>query len=112
MCDCPPGTRPSEYTNQVVLELPSHVRKYMDNSPCRSSGPTVAVDRCLVGELQDLWSRGITTTGCCCGHNEWRHMSYIGVLFEHIPAMKALGYEVRPNKMRPGDEDSFVPKSV
>ena len=35
------------------------------------------VDKCLADEIKYLWSKGITTTGCCCGHNFKR--PYIGV---------------------------------
>ena len=100
-CGCPPGTRPQEYTNQVVLDFPYGVTRKQ-----------VCVDRCLADEVQGLWDLGIVTTGCCCGHHDWYEMRYIGVRDEHIPAMKALGYAVQYNPMRPGDEDSFVPKSV
>ena len=101
MCDCPPGTRLQEYTNQMTVDFPHGVTRRR-----------ISVDRCLVAELQELWRKGIVTTGCCCGHNEWRDSAYIGVLSEYIPAMKSLGYRVQHNICRPGDEDSFRPLSV
>lgn len=70
----------------------------------------VAVDKCLIKEIIDLWEQGIRTTGCCCGHGE-KEFAYIGVVFEDIPKMKQLGYEVFFNKERPNDEDSFIPKT-
>lgn len=101
MCDCPPGTKPQEYTNQVTVDFPHGV-----------SRPRISVDRCLLAELRLLWKQGIVTNGCCCGHNEWREWAYIGVRPADIPRMKALGYTVRRNPMRPNDEDSFIPLSV
>ena len=70
----------------------------------------IAVDKCLIKEIIDLWEQGIRTTGCCCGHGD-KSKAYIGVVFEDIPKMKALGYEVFYNSCRPDDEDSFIPKT-
>ena len=70
----------------------------------------VAIDKCLLPEILKIWEMGIKTTGCCCGHGR-EGMSFIGVRPEHIDRMKSLGYEVRFNECRPGDEDSFIPKT-
>lgn len=94
------------YDNQVELTPPLPLRR---NTPDGEVARTVCVDACLAAEIQALWVLGIHTTGCCCGHNKAR--PFIGVAFEDIPAMKALGYVVQPNPCRPGDEDSFWPKS-
>ena len=66
------------------------------------------LDRCIAEEVMRLWMKGITTTGCCCGHNTTA--PFIGVIDSDIEKMKLLGYEVAPNESRPGDEDSFYPK--
>lgn len=71
----------------------------------------VAVDKCLIKEIIGLWEQGIHTTGCCCGHGDINE-AFIGVIFEDIPKMKALGYKVWFNSCRPNDEDSFIPKTV
>lgn len=72
----------------------------------------VNVDKCLLPEVLSLWEMGIRTTGCCCGHDKVsKEEPYIGVEFEDIEKMKSLGYKVKPNKYRPGDEDSFYPKT-
>ena len=71
---------------------------------------TVAIDKCLLSEVVGLWEKGIKTTGCCCGHGK-KDMAFIGVKEEYIPVMKELGYKVYFNECRPGDEDSFVPKT-
>lgn len=70
----------------------------------------VAVDKCLIKEVIELWEKGIRTTGCCCGHGDIDN-AYIGVNFEDIPKMKKLGYKVYYNPNRPNDEDSFIPKT-
>ena len=70
----------------------------------------VAVDKCLMREVLDLWEMGIRTTGCCCGHGK-PEKAFIGVRFEDIDRMKELGYKVAYNSCRPGDEDSFIPKT-
>jgi hypothetical protein len=87
---------------------------YLVTDPTRPEQPpqpkTVAVDKCLLPEVLKLWEMGIKTTGCCCGHGR-DGMSFIGVRPEYIDRMKSLGYEVRFNECRPGDEDSFIPKT-
>lgn len=75
----------------------------------RSDGRGICVDACLALEVSRLWADGIRTTGSCCGHGA--QQGYIGVIDADIPRMKALGYAVHANPCRPGDEDSFVPKS-
>ena len=70
----------------------------------------VSIDKCLLREILDLWEQGIKTTGCCCGHGTTE--AYIGVEFEDIDKMKALGYKIQYNPSRPNDEDSFYPKTL
>lgn len=87
---------------------------WLTHDPCLPGDPPApyiaAVDKCLLPEILNLWEIGIKTTGCCCGHGD-PGMAYIGVEPEFIPRMKEIGYEVYPNVCRPGDEDSFVPKT-
>ncbi len=83
----------------------------------KSSHKYICFDKCLANELFFLWDKGIITTGCCCDHHVSDHgigngkHAYIGVSKEFIPFMKKLGYKVSFNKSRPGDEDSFTPKT-
>lgn len=107
LCGCV-GVEIGSYDNQVVLTPPPGLLRY--NAPGQAVRETVAVDSCLAREVELLWSRGIETTGCCCGHNKAR--PFIGVAFSDIPAMKELGYRVQKNPSRPGDEDSFWPMSI
>lgn len=100
-CRCK-GVEIQSYAAAVELVPPPHMP--------RSDGRGWCVDACLALEVSNLWRAGITTTGCCCGHNT--HPAYIGVIDADISAMKAMGYVVAPNPMRPGAEDSFVPKET
>lgn len=88
---------------------------WLVKDPCVTDGKkelkTVAIDKCLLPEIVELWEQGIKTTGCCCGHGK-SDLAFIGVDPRYISNMKKLGYEVRFNECRPGDEDSFVPKTV
>ena len=98
MCNCK-NIEIGSYDNQVKLKAPGW-----------SSREFICVDKCLENEIKSLWSLGIITTGCCCGHN--RLEGYIGVVDEDITKMKELGYKVEYNPCRPGDEDSFYAKTV
>lgn len=67
----------------------------------------ICLDACVADEVIKLWELGITTTGCCCGHNKLP--AYIGVIDADIVRMKELGFIAQPNPNRAG-EDSFYPK--
>lgn len=101
MCKCI-NVEIGSYDNYVELPNPPHM-------PTTRGVHTICVDRCLEEEILYLWSLGITTTGCCCGHN--KHEGFIGVADEDIPRMKEMGYVVAFNNCRPNDEDSFIPKT-
>lgn len=66
--------------------------------------------KCLVDEVKHLWSLGIETNGCCCGHNE--KVAYIGVYDEYIDKMLDLGYVIQTNNIDLSRRDSFYAKSV
>lgn len=108
MCNCK-NIAIGSYDNQVVItNLPYHMLAYVSNR--NGSRDSICLDACIAEEVQDLWSLGITTTGCCCGHNKLP--AFIGVIDDDIPKMKAMGYEVHFNPSRPDDEDSFIPTSI
>lgn len=98
MCKCK-NVQIGSYDNQINLYAPEWSRHEF-----------IGIDRCIAKEIINLWSLGIITTRCCCGHNKVD--SYIGVSDEFIPIMKELGYKVRFNNIRPNDEDSFIPKEI
>lgn len=88
-----------------AIYLPWKVEFNGDANKC------VSIDKCLLPEIIKLWELGIKTTGCCCGHGDI-NKAYMGVRFEDIDKMKALGYKVYYNSNRPNDEDSFIPKTT
>jgi hypothetical protein len=92
-----------------VLIVPDNMELYYTNQE-NQRRYRVSIDKCLVDEIKHLWSLGIKTTGCCCGHNIVP--PYIGVTDDCIPKMKELGYKVTHNPKRPESEDSFLPKSI
>jgi len=105
MCKCI-NIEIGSYDNQVeVMPLP-HMSAYKAKV---GGADTICLDRCIAEEIKYLWSLGITTTGCCCGHN--KEIGYIGVIEKDIRKMKRLGYRVILNPIRPNDEDSFIPNS-
>ena len=48
----------------------------------------VKVDECLSNEIEELWSQGIKTTGCCCGHGYM--LGFIEVTDDCIEEMEKL----------------------
>lgn len=106
-CTCK-NVGPSSYDNQTIVEMADHTIELRYNAPGAEVRKDVCIDTCLLEEIKYLWSLGIVTTGCCCGHQ--KHPGFIGVEDIYIPKMKSLGYEVSFNRMRPNDEDEFTPK--
>ena len=64
----------------------------------------IGVDKCLIPEIQSLWLRGITTVGCCCGHDGAAD-PYIQVDQFDSEKMEELGYTRQEPKM---DGDGFL----
>lgn len=97
------------YVHTVLMEKPNHMLvKNIDKSKM-TIDRFVTVDICLAKEVMFLWSKGISTTGCCCGHGIDEKGGYIGVEDIDINKMKSLGYKVYPNGDR---EDSFYSKTT
>lgn len=92
MCNCI-NVEIGSYSNQV--ELPS---------PWNSK--SICVDKCLEEEIKFLWSKGIITTGCCCGHNKVEPM--INVSESSEDKMIGLGYNFTISQF---ETKSFVPKT-
>lgn len=70
----------------------------------------IEIDACLKEEIEKLWSKGIKTCGCCCGHG--RNLGFIQVSDENIESMKKLGYTnyIYPIKFGGSDrKDAFIP---
>lgn len=72
----------------------------------------VPVDACLADEIEYLWSLGIRTTGCCCGHGAI--LGFIEVVQEDISKMERMGYVHYIYETEVGGaerKDAFIPKS-
>jgi hypothetical protein len=94
-CTCDPSLMDNErerYARQVILELPEGREKARRISEGLS--PEVCVDPCIVDIIKDLWSKGIETLGCCCGHNVWP--GHVDVHPDHHARMLDMGYKKRP----------------
>jgi hypothetical protein len=80
-----------------------------DNDQYKDS---VQVDECLADEIEELWSKGIKTCGCCCGHG--LSLGYIQVTNDCIEQMEKLGYVhyIYENKFGGVKRrDAFIPKT-
>lgn len=75
-----------------------------------SAHETITIDNCLLNEIKDLWSKGIVTGGCCCGHNI--SLGMVSVEDEYIDVMLSLGYKIRFHELDPTRRDTFIPKTV
>jgi len=104
MCDCI-NVKMGSYDNQTELSRPKCMVGRMEGT----SSNTICIDKCIAEEIKYLWSLGIRTTGCCCGHN--KQEGYIGVIDEDIEIMKKGSYKVHFNKDDLSDERNFIPKS-
>lgn len=72
----------------------------------------ILVDECLSEEIESLWSNGIRTTGCCCGHG--KYLGFINVRKDDIDKMECLGYQhyIFDDDFGGKDRrDTFIPKS-
>ena len=104
MCNCV-NIKMGSYDNQIMVNRPECMMGRTEGS-CNSK---ICLDRCIAEEIQYLWSCGIRTTGCCCGHNIQE--GYIGVIDKDIEFMKKSGYKIGFNKQNLNDEKNFIPKS-
>ncbi len=99
MCDCKnitPGNKDC-YNQQIVMHPPFQ-SKY------------ICIDPCIVTEIKMLWSIGIVTMGCCCGHNI-KGLAQIGVDDKSINKMQELRYKRRHNECYPKLDNWFIPQS-
>lgn len=111
MCKCKNVTI-GGYENQVVRRAPDHVvafRRLLNPD----LGEYLSIDACLADEVEDLWRAGITTTGCCCGHNLGTFAPFIGVIKDDVSRMASLGYELNDDGPEcPSNGLNFKPKTL
>lgn len=108
-CNCPDGIWGNElerFKKAKAMELPFN--KERERRLVDGLTSTVAIDMCIIDEIKHLWSLGIVTLGCCCGHNKIQSM--VNVADKNIQQMLDLGYvQNHPDKSR---KDTFRLKSV
>ena len=63
MCNCHSYNADTGSAAETILHKP----EYLFGSTSRSE---VSIDACIVDVIKHLWNNGITTHGCCCGHNK------------------------------------------
>lgn len=101
------GSKENYTNNQVTLRIPDTViLRY--NRQEHDIRETVVIDNCLVDEIKLLWSIGMETTGCCCGHNQKQGFISITDNEEDLAVMKQLGY-VQYKHPDPTRLEHFIP---
>ena len=109
--------------NQVEVKIPDTVQfRYWKDDESYYEGPSgeivesIFIDECLVDEILFLWSKGVKTGGCCCGHFgeiPTRGIRVLQNLESEIKKMEELGYEHDYKcELFPGRRDQFKPKSI
>lgn len=107
MCTCI-NIEVGSHANSVAIPIPLHMESYRQARLKEGLSDTVGIDCCIVDEIKYLWSLGIVTYGCCCGHN--KNESFVNVSEKDIQMMICLGYEMNhDNKTR---RDTFKMKSA
>jgi hypothetical protein len=59
MCKCKSYNKQTGEVPEVVLDAPDWSRK-----------ESICIDACIADVIKELWDKGITTGGSCCGHNK------------------------------------------
>lgn len=67
VCNCL-NVKAGDYSNQRTLPIPAHMKDYKEARKAAGLSNLISVDKCCIPELVELWSNGVTTVGCCCGH--------------------------------------------
>lgn len=111
-------TKSCEYNCKTVTTIPPHnfikFNIIGDRTGDEMYKDAIVLDACLEKEIQYLWSQGVYTTGCCCGHGT--NVGCIQVRDESdILKMKELGYQQYIYETVCGGidrSDAFIPKST
>lgn len=88
-CTCQ-GVEFGSYDAAVLVPMPDCMRGYRDRRVAAGLSPNLAIDACILGELQELWRRGVRTTGSCCGHG--KTFGFVSVVRADAEIMRTLGY--------------------
>lgn len=106
-CKCVGITAQSKecYDQQITLPIPPHMKEYENNRIKNGNSALICIDPCIVDVIKYLWSHGITTYGCCCGHNDNSMYPLVNVADSDIDKMLELGYKQR--HYDPSRKDTF-----
>lgn len=107
----------TEYNCQVAMVFPPKNFLKMNTqtgskSKIEYKNYPIGIDSCIVDEIRELWSKGIRTCGCCCGHGY--NLGYIEVEDEDIEKMEQMGYchYIYPKMFGGVDrKEAFIPKT-
>lgn len=89
-CTCQ-GVEFGSYDAAVVVPMPDCMQGYRDRRVAAGLSPNLTIDACILGDLQELWRRGVRTTGSCCGHG--RTFGFVSVAGpDDAGIMRSLGY--------------------
>lgn len=95
MCQCTEKDKiMGSYSNQTTLLIPDHMSSYRDARDKRGLSSYISVDTCCLPELELLWSEGVHTYGCCCGHNIEGAIPFINVREEDVDIALKLGFDL------------------
>ena len=91
-CECKNINQQTQecYDQMVSLKIPDHMEIYRKSKIKNNGTDRVCIDPCIVSEIEWLWSKGIATYGCCCGHN--KQESFVNVDDSNIQQMLGMGY--------------------
>ena len=78
MCNCD-NVEMGSYAAEVVSLIPEHMRSYRESRLRDGLAPIISFDRCCLPQIQHLWSLGVVTLGCCCGHNKVKGFVNVGM---------------------------------
>lgn len=82
------------YDNQVIVDIPKHMSSYKEARVREGLSPSICLDKCIVNEINFLWSHDIKTFGSCCGHGVKEPM--VNVSKEDMDKMHKLGFKLYP----------------
>lgn len=88
-------------------------KNFIPYNCCDGYKECIDIDKCLEDEIKDLWSNGIKTMGCCCGHG--KTLGFIQVTNDCIDRMYELGYQnyIYENEFGGKErKDAFIPKTT
>ncbi|MGI9582636.1 hypothetical protein ACR1PO_15685 [Chryseobacterium sp. RRHN12] len=109
-CNCKDIDFGSEenFAQQIMVDIPPHMDGYKQARLNEGLSDKICIDPCIIDEVKELWSLGIKTLGCCCGHNKAE--PFVNVHEKDIQKMLSLGYV--QNHQDKNRKDTFRLKSV